>query len=495
MEVCKLGPIRMQITDLSAHALSVAIRARQVSCREVMQATLARIEVVNPVHNAIVSMRDADLLLREAVERDEQLARGETPTGAIGWMHGMPQAIKDVALTAGIRTTFGSPLLREFVPTQDGLMVQRMKAAGCIIIGKTNTPEFGLGSHTFNEVFGVTRNAYDPSKSAGGSSGGAAVALSTHMLAVADGSDFMGSLRNPAGWNNIFALRPSLGRVPLWPAQDLWISQLSTEGPMGRTVQDVASLLDVQAGYDARVPLSLPGGECYAQALDDFDCGRLRVGWLADLSGYLPMEAGILEVCEQGLQRLSGVGCAIERVQPGFSPEEVWQAWLIWRRLLVAARIAPYLATPHNRARIKPEALWEYDQAVNLSGTHVMDASVRRSVMYQQMLALFERCDVLALPSAQVWPFDVAQRWPTHIDNREMDTYHRWMEVTIYATFAGLPCIVVPVGFSPSGLPMGMQLIGRPRHDRTLLQLAHAYETVAQDVLQVRAPVLADFPA
>lgn len=485
----------MEITDLPAHALSMAIRAREVSCREVMQATLARIAVVNPVHNAIVSVRDADLLLREADERDVQLARDTTPTGPIGWMHGMPQAIKDAAQTAGIRTTFGSPLLREFVPTQDGLMVQRMKAAGCIIIGKTNTPEFGLGSHTFNEVFGVTRNAYDPSKSAGGSSGGAAVALATRMLAVADGSDFMGSLRNPAGWNNIFALRPSVGRVPLWPAQDVWVAQLSTEGPMGRTVQDVALLLEVQAGYDARVPLSLHGGERYAQALDEFDCSRVRVGWLAGLSGYLPMEPGILEVCEQGLQRLNGVGCAIEPMQPGFSPEEVWQAWLIWRRLLVAARIAPYLATPHNRALIKPEALWEYDQAGNLSGAQVMGASVRRSVIYQQMLALFERCDVLALPSAQVWPFDAAQRWPTHINDREMDTYHRWMEVTIYATFAGLPCIVVPVGFGSTGLPMGMQLIGRPRDDRTLLQLARAYEKVAQDVLEVRPPVFADFPA
>jgi amidase len=482
----------MEITDLPADALSVAIRAREVSCREVMQATLARIEVVNPVHNAIVSLRDADLLLREADERDAQLARDATPNGPIRWMHGMPQAIKDAAHTAGIRTTFGSPLLREFVPSHDGLMVQRMKAAGCIIIGKTNTPEFGLGSHTFNEVFGVTRNAYDPSKSAGGSSGGAAVALATRMLAVADGSDFMGSLRNPAGWNNIFALRPSPGRVPLWPAQEVWVAQLSTEGPMGRTVQDVASLLEVQAGYDPRVPLSLPGGERYAHALDDCDCSRVRVGWLADLSGYLPIEPGILESCEQGLQRLNGLECAIEPVQPGFSPEEVWQAWLIWRRLLVAARIAPFLATPQNRALIKPEALWEYDQAANLSGTEFMGASVRRSVVYQQMLALFERCDVLALPSAQVWPFDAAQRWPTHINDREMDTYHRWMEVTIYATFAGLPCIVVPVGFSPTGLPMGMQLIGRPRDDRTLLQLAYAYEKVAQDVLEVRPPVFAN---
>lgn len=478
----------MNITDLPAHALSAAIRKREVSCRDVMRATLDRIEAVNPVHNAIVSLRDGDALLREADACDHQLRPG-TPTGSIGWMHGMPHAIKDTAQTAGIRTTRGSPLLRDFVPTEDGLMVQRIKAAGCIVIGKTNTPEFGLGSHTFNEVFGVTRNAYDPSKSAGGSSGGAAVALATRMLPVADGSDFMGSLRNPAAWNNVFGFRPSRGRVPTWPAQDVWISQLTTEGPIGRTVKDVAMLLDVQAGYDARAPLSLDSEERIAPVLESFDGKRVCVGWLSDLSGHLAMEPGILECCEQGLGRLRGLGCAVEPMAPGFAPEEVWQAWLIWRRWLVAGRIAPYLANPANRALIKPEALWEVDQAANLSGAEVLAASVQRSAFYQQMLKLFERCDVLALPTAQVWPFDAELRWPKRIAGRDMDTYHRWMEVVIYATFAGLPCISVPVGFSLTGLSMGMQLIGRPRADLEVLQLAHAYEQTAQDVLGVKPRV------
>jgi len=478
----------MNITELPAHALSNAIRARQVSCREVMQATLARIAAVNPLHNAIVSLRDADVLLAEADACDARLKPGATAAGPIGWMHGMPQAIKDAAQTAGLRTTFGSPLLRDNVPSHDGLLAQRMKAAGCIVIGKTNTPEFGLGSHTFNEVFGVTRNAYDPSKSAGGSSGGAAVALALRMLAVADGSDFMGSLRNPAAWNNLFALRPSQGRVPLWPANDVWVALLSTEGPMARTVLDLALLLEVQAGYDARVPLSLAGGERFADALEAFDAKAVRVGWLGDLAGYLPMEGGILQACEQGLQRLRACSCAVEPMRPGFAPEAVWQAWLTWRRWLVAGRIAPFLVKAENRAFIKPEALWEYDQAAQLTGTQTLAASAQRSAFYQQMLALFERCDVLALPSAQVWPFDAALRWPTHIAGREMDTYHRWMEVVIYATFAGLPCLNVPVGFGPTGLPMGMQLIGRPRGDLALLQLARAYEQAAQDVLRVRPP-------
>jgi amidase len=478
----------MDIIDLPAHALSACIRTRTVSCREVMQATLDRINAVNPRLNAIVSLRDPDALLREADERDVQLKLWETPAGPIGWMHGIPQAIKDAAQTAGIRSTFGSPLLRDFVPSQDGLMVQRMKAAGCIVIGKTNVPEFGLGSHTFNEVFGVTRNAYDTSKSAGGSSGGAAVALATRMLAVADGSDFMGSLRNPAAWNNVFGLRPSQGRVPMWPAEDVWVTQLGTEGPMGRTVLDVALLLDVQAGYDVRAPLSLDDGEQFAESLSDFDAKKVRVGWLGDLSGYLPMEPGILESCEQGLRRLEGLGCAVEPMRPSFSPENVWQAWLIWRRWLIGSRIARYLADPRSRALIKPEALWEYDQATKLTGAQALAASEQRSAYYRQVCAMFDGCDALALPSAQVWPFDAEQRWPPSIAGRAMDTYHRWMEVVIYATFAGLPCISVPVGFGSTGLPMGVQLIGRPRGDRALLRLAHAYEQAAEDVLSVRPP-------
>ncbi|MDH5539456.1 MAG: amidase [Rhizobacter sp.] len=470
------------LTDQPAHALSAAIHAREVSCREVMQATLARIEAVNPVHNAIVNLRDAEQLLGEADAMDARLARG----ASLGWLHGIPQAIKDIAPVAGLRTTMGSPLLRDFRPTHDGLMVQRMKAAGCIVIGRTNTPEFGLGSHTFNEVFGVTGNAYDASKSAGGSSGGAAVALATRMLCVADGSDFMGSLRNPAGWNNVFGLRPSQGRVPYWPAPDVWVSQLGTEGPMARTAMDLALLLEVQAGFDARVPLSIAGRGPFADQLAGFDPAKASIGWLGDLGGHLAMEPGILDACESGLKRLQGLGCRVEPIALGIAPEPVWQTWLVWRRWLVAARIAPLLVRPENRAHIKPEALWEHDQAAGLSGTQTLAASTQRSTFYQHLLGLFADHDFLALPTAQVWPFDASERWPRHINGREMDTYHRWMEVTIYATLAGLPCISVPVGFNAAGLPMGLQLIGRPQQDLSLLQLAQAYEQVVQDVLQVR---------
>ncbi len=471
------------ITRLGAFDLSRAIHARSVSCVEVMQAYLQRISAINPHVNAIVSLQQEDDLLAQATARDAQLARGES----LGWMHGMPQAIKDMANAAGLPTTLGSPLMRNFIAKDDGLMVARMKAAGCIVIGKTNTPEFGLGSHTFNEVFGVTRNAYDPTRSAGGSSGGAAVALATHMLPAADGSDFMGSLRNPAAWNNVFGFRPSQGRVPMWPAADAFIGQLGTEGPMGRTVQDVAHLLQVQAGPDKRAPLSIANYVNFTGTSGIFDCKNMKIGWLGDLGGYLAMEPGILDVCEQGLRRLEGLGCAVEPVALGHSPEAVWSAWLVWRRALVASRIAPFLLNPKNRDLIKPEALWEHDQSLSLKGNELMAASAQRTAFYQHLLTLFERYDFLAIPTAQVWPFDAMLRWPSHINGREMDTYHRWMEVVIYATFAGLPCMSVPVGFDSRGLPMGLQIIGRPQADFSVLQVSAAYEQVAQAVL-ARSP-------
>jgi amidase len=414
------------------------------------------------------------------------LARGD-PTG---WMHGMPQAIKDIALTAGLRSTSGSPLLRDFVPTEDGLMVQRMKAAGCIVVGKTNTPEFGLGSHTFNRVFGATRNAYDPSRTAGGSSGGAAVSLALRMQPVADGSDMMGSLRNPAGFNNVFGFRPSQGRVPYGPLGDQFINHLTIEGPMGRSVLDVARLLAIQAGRDDRAPLSLPGS-WPGEPLDlSMDIAKARIGWLGDLAGHLAVEPGILEVCERALGRLSADGAVVDTVQPNFDPHQVWRTWLTLRRWLVAARLRPLWSDPSKREQLKPEAQWEVSQGEALSAADVLEASTDRTAFYQKLLALFDRYDFLALPTAQVWPFDVDLHWPASIAGRPMDTYHRWMETTIYATLAGLPAISVPAGFDARGLPMGLQLIGRPQADLSVLRLARAYEIRATDVIGVRPSLL-----
>ncbi len=467
------------ITDLTATALSEAIHAREVSCHEVMGAYLDRIDEQNPAVNAIVSRRGRDELLAEAdvcdMELDHDLSRG--------WMHGMPQAIKDLAETKGIRTTSGSRLLAHMIPDHDCLMVARMKAAGCIVIGKTNVPEFGKGSHSFNDVFGTTRNPFDLNRSAGGSSGGAAAALATRMLPVADGSDYMGSLRNPAAWNNIFGFRPSQGRVPAWPVSDAFISQMGVEGPMGRTVLDMAMLLGTQAGYDVRAPLSLPGrleefdmvGNA-RQALDH-DPTATRIGWLGDLNGRLAMEDGILDLCANGLRTLAGMGCHIEPATIGTDLDAVWAAWLVLRHLSVTTGLAPLITDPSKRDLVKPEVLWEIDHGLALTARDVSLASITRTTFHAAMVALFDRFDVLAIPTAQVWPFPAHERWPQHIGNREMDTYHRWMECTLFATFAGLPAISVPVGFDDRGLPMGMQLIGRPRADVDVLQLAAAYET------------------
>ena len=469
---------------MTACALSDALHQKRLSSRELMQATLEQIDRLNPTYNAVVSLQDRDGLLAQADARDAQLARGES----MGWLHGMPLAVKDLANAAGIPTTLGSPLMKNFVPQDDAVMVARMKAAGAIVIGKTNTPEFGLGSHSFNEVFGATGNAYDASKTAGGSSGGAAVALALRMVPVADGSDFMGSLRNPAGWNNVFGMRPSQGRVPYGPGADVWVDQLGTEGPMARSVRDLARLLATQSGHDARQPLSINGVldvsgiEYTPDALQG-----LRVGWLGDLDGHLAIESGILDVCEDALRAMQNAGAKVEATQLGYDTQALWDCWLVWRRALIGPKAAALLPLTSDKEQLKPEAMWEYENSLKLSYMDFQKASQQRTAFYHHLLKLFEHCDVLALPVAQVWPFPVEQRWPQQIGERVMDTYHRWMECTIYATLAGLPAISLPAGFHPQQpWPMGIQLIGKPQGDVALLQVAASYEAVRQDWLQRR---------
>ncbi|NWD27022.1 amidase [Pseudomonas yamanorum] len=473
----------MSIVELDAIELSRAIHARQVSCHEVMQAYLAQVERFNPAVNALVSLRSDEDVLAEAVQRDRELDQGQSR----GWMHGMPQAIKDLAATKGLRTTLGSPLFAEHVPQEDAISVARVRASGAIIIGKSNVPEFGLGSQTYNSVFGTTGNAYDPRLVAGGSSGGAAVALALRMLPVADGSDMMGSLRNPAAFNNVFGLRPSLGRVPYGPAPDLFVQQLGTEGPMGRSVADVARLLSVQAGYDPRVPLSLNADPAvFGEPLQRNFKGA-RLGWLGDYNGYLPMEDGVMSLCESALKDFAALGCEVENCQPEFSLERLWQTWLTHRHWLIQGSLGAAYADPQKRALLKPEAQWEVQGGLQLSAADVYQASLNRSDWYRALGKLFERYDFLLLPTAQVFPFDAQQPWPRIVAGREMDTYHRWMEVVIGPTLAGLPSMNVPVGFNPQGLPMGLQIIGPAQADRAVLQLAYAHEQLTRWV-QRRPP-------
>jgi amidase len=473
----------LSIVELDAIELSRAIHARQVSCHEVMQAYLAQVERFNPAVNALVSLRSREDVLAEAAQRDRELDQGQSR----GWMHGMPQAIKDLAATQGLRTTLGSPLFAEHIPQEDAISVARVRASGAVIIGKTNVPEFGLGSQTYNSVFGTTGNAYDPRLVAGGSSGGAAVALALRMLPVADGSDMMGSLRNPAAFNNVFGLRPSQGRVPHGPAPELFVQQLATEGPMGRSVADVAQLLSVQAGYDPRVPLSLKEDPAVLGEPLQRDFKGARLGWLGDYNGYLPMEDGVMSLCESALKDFAALGCEVEHCQPDFSLERLWQTWLVHRHWLIQGSLGAAYADPQKCSLLKPEAQWEVQGGLQLSAADVYQASVNRSDWYRALGKLFERYDFLLLPTAQVFPFDAQQPWPRLVAGREMDTYHRWMEVVIGPTLAGLPSMNVPVGFNPQGLPMGLQIIGPAQADRAVLQLAYAHEQLTQWV-QRRPP-------
>jgi amidase len=461
------------------------LQSREISCRELMQATLQQIDALNPTYNAIVSLAPDDALLAQAGHCDRELARGHSR----GWLHGIPVAIKDAADAVGFPSTKGCELLAGHMPQRDSIMTARMKAAGCIVIGKTNTPEFGLGSHTFNSLFGTTRNAWDPDVSAGGSSGGAAVALARRMLPIADGSDFMGSLRNPAGWNHVYGMRPTQGRVPQGSNPDIYIDLLSTEGPMGRSIEDLGRLLETQSGYDARAPMSLQSRlDWQPPGSRDVEMLRgLRVGWLGDLAGYLSMEDGIAASCRNALGHLEAAGAVVEEIPLGREPAALWQCWLTWRRAIVGPRVGALMHLPGARDRIKPEAQWEYECSLGLSYMDFRQASQVRSSYYQHMRGLFERWDILVLPSAQCWPFDVNLRWPNEIAGRPMDTYHRWMEVTIYATLAGLPALAVPAGLHANGKwPIGMQLVGPHGADALLLRIGAAYEALRRDFLDLR---------
>ena len=347
-----------------AVALSRAIHSRQVSCEEAMRASLDAIARLNPRFVAVVSLRPEEALMTEARARDAELAAGRPR----GWLHGIPFAVKDLAEAAGLPWTEGSPLFARRVAKRDAPFVARIRTAGAVVIGKTNTPEFGLGSQTHNPVFGTTRNAWDPALTAGGSSGGAAVALALRMVAVADGSDHAGSLRNPAGWNGVLGLRPTLGRV-VDARGDPFSAGLAVAGPMARSVEDLAALLDTMAGPDPRAPLSLP-----AEALREVplsDPRGLRIGWLADLGGRLPTEPGVLEACEEALRVLEGLGCAVEPAALGFPPERIWEAWLTLRQVTVGARLRPLWDDPAARARLKPEARWEVERGLRLTAAEV----------------------------------------------------------------------------------------------------------------------------
>jgi amidase len=457
------------------------VRAGELSARDLVQAHLDRIEAVNPKLNAIVTLVP-ERALAWAAEADERQARGE----ALGPLHGLPIAHKDLVMTAGIRTTMGSSLLADHVPRTDDLIVERLRAAGAITLGKTNVPEFGAGSQTYNEVFGETLNPWDPTRTCGGSSGGAAVALAAGMLPIADGSDMGGSLRNPGNFCSVVGLRTSPGRVPIHPARSAW-SPLSVLGPMARNVEDTALLLSAMAGPDARAPLSLATpGEVFARPLER-DFRRVRVAFSRDLGG-LPVDSRVTRVLEGIRSVLGEIGCTVEEAEPDWSgADEAFKTLRAWE----FAR--GFGDLPEGaRGALKETVRWNIEQGLALSAAEMTRAEKLRSEVYQRVRTLMEGYEFMVLPVNQVPPFDVSVRYPESIEGVAMETYIDWMKSAYFVSLIGNPAISLPCGFTEEGLPVGVQIVGRWQDDWGVLQIARAAEEVLEaqrGISSMRPPI------
>jgi amidase len=451
---------------MSATKMVQKIHAGELSCREVMQAHLARIERINPKVNAIVTRIPDDELVARAKAADEELAGGK----AVGPLHGLPIAHKDLVPTRGIRTTLGSPIFRDHIPDHDGLIVERLKNAGAITIGKTNTPEFGAGSQTFNDVFGETLNPYDITKTCGGSSGGAAVALACGMMPLADGSDMGGSLRNPGNFCNIVGLRPAPGRVPVWPNEVPWFP-IPVQGPMARNVQDIALMLSVIAGPDPRSPIAIAEpGSLFARSLDR-DFKGVRIAWSPDL-GELPVDSRVTKVLEDQRHVFEDLGCIVEAGQPDFSSaDEIFKVWRSWYFEL---KLGELLKTHRNL--MKDSVVWNIEQGQQVTGPQLGRVETKRAGLYHRVREFMQTHEFLICPVNQVPPFPIDCRWVEEINGIKMNSYIDWMKSCYYITCTGLPAISVPCGFTPEGLPVGIQIVGRHNDDFGVLQLAHAFE-------------------
>jgi amidase len=450
---------------LPARKLARLIRARKLSVTEVMRAFVAQVERVNPKVNAVVTFLPEEALkAAKAMDR-----RKEKPLLA-----GLPIAFKDMMATKGIRTTYGSPIFANNIPAEDNLLVERVKAAGAITLGKTNTPEFAAGSQTFNAVFGATLNPYDVSKTCGGSSGGAAVAVACGMLPFADGGDFAASLRNPGNYCNVVGFRPSPGRVPAYPQANPW-SNMSELGPMGRSVEDAAFLLAAMAGPDGRSPVAYPEpGSVFLKNLDR-KFRRTRIAWSRDLGG-LPMDPRVPAVLEPHRATFKALGCAVEDAEPDF--EGAKEAFETLRAFVFVHRNGENLKK--HRDKLKDDIVWNVEQGLALTTEQLAKAEAKRAQLFQRMRALLEKHEFLVCPVNQLPPYSIDTEWPREIAGVKMDNYLDWMKSCYYITLTGHPAISVPAGFTPEGLPVGIQIVGRYRDDFGVLQLAHAFERATQ---------------
>ncbi|MFC6287487.1 amidase [Nocardioides sp. GCM10027113] len=454
--------------DSTAREMAAAIRGRAISARELLDLHLARIAERNPELSAIVSL-DEERAREGAAAADEATARGDE----LGPLHGLPHAFKDTHAVAGWRTTYGSPLYADHVPEADELLVERVRGAGAVVIGKTNVPEFAAGSHTFNRVFGTTRNPVDPSRSAGGSSGGAACALAAGMVPLADGSDMGGSLRNPASFCGVVGLRPSLGRVPEWPLYNQW-ETTSVGGPMARNVGDLALLLSVQAGPDPRAPHALADpGAAFAPPLRGSLAG-LRVALSVDLGGALDVDHDVAAVVEASAATFTGAGADVAGAHPDLSlADDTFRTLRAWH---FQAKLGRLLAE-HPDA-FKPSLADNIRAGEGLTGADVARAYAQRTALAETMRIFFQQYDVLVLPVSQVPPFPADQEFPHEINGRAMTTYLDWMRSAYFITVTGCPAISVPSGTTPEGLPVGIQVVAPHGADRRLLEVAAAFEAV-----------------
>lgn len=460
-----------ELCRLPATWLAARLRAREVSAREVLAAHLDRIERLDPAIGAIVT-RVPELALARAAAADEALARGEP----LGPLHGLPIAHKDLVQTAGIRTTFGSPIYAGHVPEADDLLVTRIRDAGAVFLGKTNTPEFGAGSHTFNPVFGPTRNPWDLGRSAGGSSGGAAAALAAGLLPIADGSDLGGSLRNPAAFCGVVGFRPTPGRVPSWPSADP-ADSMAVDGPMGRSVGDVALLLSAMAGPDQRIPISLPeAGSAFAPPLAPSP-SCLRVAFAPAADGRMPFDPAIVAMIEHHDATCRELGWTTEPAFPDLTGAR--EVFLAFRGRSYARELASLL--PGERDRIKATVLWDVGRGLALTPELLGRATEIRAAIRARVVAFFRRFDLLVLPTTQVLPFPVEDEYPTEVAGVSMTTYLDWMESCWSITVTGCPAISLPAGLV-AGLPVGIQLVGPPGGDLNLLRAAAAFEAAAPSI-------------
>jgi amidase len=460
----------------TARDLAGAIRRRDVSVREVVAWHLDRIAQLNPRLNAIVSLRP-EAALTEAEAADRRAAAGEP----LGPLHGLPIAIKDLEDTAGIRTTYGSRAFAQHVPEADSLLVARLRAAGAVVVGKTNTPEFGVGSHTFNDVFGATRNPWAADRSAGGSSGGAGAALAAGLLPIADGSDHGGSIRNPASFNGVVGLRPTPGLVPDSGAGDVW-DTASVVGPMARTVGDLGLMLTAISGPDAHSPLSHGDPAAFVPELGG-ELAGLRVAWCPDVGG-LPVEDEVLAVMAQARERFVALGAEVEEVKLDLSRAD--EAFETLRALGFARGFGSSLAALRGIA--KDTLIWNVEQGLVLDAATIARATVARSEVFRMIADLLQRYDVLAAPAAQVVPFPIEREYPAEVAGVAMPHYLGWMRACSRITVSAHPVAAVPAGFTVDGLPVGLQLVGRYRGDRRLLEHAAAWEAAAG--LTQRHPIL-----